>query len=544
MTLWIYPGTDPLYHQKYASSVVSVTGPNGPFSIDVSPENRRPDFPSRFCFNLLSAMTGSDSRFSLSQTSILEPVSIVVAGRPVTLDAKKVVERCYGTGCASGEGEWPLEDLSGAGEGVELIGSLIRSGVDVIIWPVLANASGIDLLNPDRMIWEAGGGSTYSIPTTTEHQTNDGSRRWKTSSYEWVIVYLDVETCIQLVRHINSQQGTYGGYVTQVEADGGLRDEVIDIDIILAHELAHARFVVERNLPPGTAEAEYYAFRSENRYRDSRLLRRAPRAEVISSKDPKYREGAPIVALCRGDLVLPWSTDYTPLEYFGLPQIPQVGTSANCLVAESHPDGRDGESLNELRRLRERFLIGSGWGKSFLEQFHHHYYKFSGTIAQELTLDQEMRGAIGFAISAPIINYLRMVAASPRLDDSDLANLPSSVRKFLEGIYGDMEAWLAPTTIGDNPASSSAEAAAIEIAIALRFRCRRPDSAAKYLDALSSRHLIPLKGSSDELLRARASMRTLLSTDTEIDRVLGIGSTRGEDIDQSRLGTGSEITPP
>lgn len=116
MILWIYRGTDPLYHQKYASSVVSVTGPDGPFSVDVSPENRRPDFPSRFCFNLFSAMTGSDSRFGLSQTSILEPVSIVVAGRPVTLDAEKVVERCYGTGCASGKGEWPLEDLSGAGE--------------------------------------------------------------------------------------------------------------------------------------------------------------------------------------------------------------------------------------------------------------------------------------------------------------------------------------------------------------------------------------------------------------------------------------------
>lgn len=543
MTLWIYPGTDPLYHQKYASSVVSVTGPDGPFSVDISPENLRPDFPSRLCFSLLEAMTGLDSRFSLSQTSMLEPVSIVVAGQSVTVNAKKVVERCYGTGCTSGEGEWPLEDLSGAGEGVELIGSLIRSGVDVIIWPVLASASGIDLLNPSKMIWEAGGGSTYSIPTIREHQTNDGSRRWKTSSHEWIIVYLDIESCIQLVRHRNSSEGIYGGYVTEVVADEGLREEVIDIDIILAHELAHARYVVEHNLPPGTVEGESQAFRSENRYRDWRVPRRAPRAQATSPKDPGFHEGAPIVALCRGERVLPWSKDYTPSYYLGIPKIPQVGTSASCLVAESHPDGRDGEVLNELRRLRERFLIGSGWGRNFLEQFHRHYYKFSGTIARELTLDQEMRGAIGFAISAPIINYLRMVAASPRLDDSDLANLPSSVREFLDSVYGDMEAWLAPTTIGENPDGASVEAAAIEIAIALRFRCRLPGSAAEYLDALSSKHVIPLKGSSDELLRAQASMRTLLSTDFEIDRVLGIGSTPGEGSEQGRLGTEGEIAP-
>lgn len=299
-----------------------------------------------------------------------------------------------------------------------------------------------------------------------------------------------------------------------IPLSNGLPDP-IPLHVALLHELAHAYAICteEYDGKPKPSDDQI-----EN---DARLLENYHRNEQREEPPLRQRETIGSVSACR----------------IALPDIPMTrtgggnggggGSGGDCLVAESHPDGRDSDTLNNLRSVRERFLLGSGWGRRFFEKFHAHYYGFSTTVAEKLRADPEMRDVVGFAIASPLINYFRMVAGSPRMTEEEVESLPPPVRDLLGGIYGDIQRWVNSAGIGEKLEHLGAEAAAIEIAIALRFRFRSSGVAREYLERLSSEGVIPLRGSGPELLRAEEAMRTLLASADEISQVFGRPTGRG-----------------
>lgn len=200
---------------------------------------------------------------------------------------------------------------------------------------------------------------------------------------------------------------------------------------------------------------------------------------------------------------------------------PEGVPAKRCLVAESYPDGKDSALLNELRALREEYLLRTRWGRSFFGGFHRYYYEFSTNVANRFNNDAAMRKSIGAAIAVPVINYLRIASRLPRFDMSELGNLPTPLREFLGMIATDLDAWTSGMNIGSDLGNVDCEAAAIEIAVALRFRHRTAKASAAYLDRLTVAQIIPLVGSQEELRAAAVAMKSLGATELELLRVLG-----------------------
>jgi hypothetical protein len=94
----------------------------------------------------------------------------------------------------------------------------------------------------------------------------------------------------------------------------------------------------------------------------------------------------------------------------------------------------------------------------------------------------------------------------------------------VSAIFRDLDAWLEDIDVGSTLREVSAEAAAIEVAVALRFRFRDARSRRAYLGGLADEGRIPLAGTDSELSSAASLMRALGATEEEVFRCIGHGS--------------------
>jgi hypothetical protein len=191
-----------------------------------------------------------------------------------------------------------------------------------------------------------------------------------------------------------------------------------------------------------------------------------------------------------------------------------------CLVAESHPAGRGAPALNQLRALRDVLRI-SPWGRSLFDRFHEYYYSFSDDVATRVQRDPAMRQSIGFAIAEPLINYLRMVTRLPRLDMKELDGLPPTVRAFLRSTLMDVHEWVGKVDVGEKLHGLAPLEAAVEMALALRFRFSDDGERRAYLERLVREGVLPLKGMEGELRSAFATLQMLGAAAEEIGIVFG-----------------------
>ena len=254
-------------------------------------------------------------------------------------------------------------------------------------------------------------------------------------------------------------QGCNGrGYWVEGNINNATEQVDMPTDVILFHELTHAKNLIGMSFSGGLASAETDAMAAENLYRAQRTPMLPLRTGVAG-----------------GCKVAP-------------PSQPQSGKGqtkppGGCFVATAALETEQTEKLEFLRAFRDEVLLSTRRGTEFFEAFYRYYYQVSPPIANALRTDSELRHLILTAFVLPLINYLKLAVAYPSTDLP--SGIPDDWKTFLQTLRADMEDWgrRAMPPLKEFPADYAPEDVQDDIEFVMHYILRSPESKAAY-DAL------------------------------------------------------------
>ena len=235
-------------------------------------------------------------------------------------------------------------------------------------------------------------------------------------------------------------------------------------DVILFHQLTHARNLIAMSFSNGLASAEADALVAENQYRAQRNPALPQRTGVSGGCKPAPPKQPPAFS-GKG----------------------QSKPSGGCFVATAALESEHDEKLDFLRTFRDRVLRSTRRGADYFDAFYRYYYQVSPPIANSLRADSELRHLMLTAFVLPLVNYLKLAVAYPCT--ALPAGLPEDWRAFLEALRDDMEAWgrKVMPPLEAFPEDYAPEDVASDIDFVMRYILRSPESKAAYQAILDQR---------------------------------------------------------
>jgi hypothetical protein len=180
---------------------------------------------------------------------------------------------------------------------------------------------------------------------------------------------------------------------------------------------------------------------------------------------------------------------------------------SGCFIATAAYGSALAPEVQFLRELRDNVLRRTGWGSRFFEEYWRRYYEFSPGVAAQMDQDPEFRRIIRWSVVTPMINYLKWTATRPR--EWNFEGLDPELRRFLEQIKRDMDAWLDEIQVPESFEGTGNDMTIAELNIALDFVLKGKPAAAVYLPRLVEKGVLPLRFSRcaearllEQLLRA------------------------------------------
>jgi hypothetical protein len=255
--------------------------------------------------------------------------------------------------------------------------------------------------------------------------------------------------------------------------------------VILFHELAHSLYPYSAD----TASIELLAIADENRLRAEQGL--PLRADIRGG----CRTDAQTQGLCS-----PTSSDSGSDAGGTSSGGGGGGGMIRCFVASAATGGPRSVEVRQLRRFREGVLMPTRWGRAFFEDFYEKYYSFAPDIAGRMTVDEEFRDVIGWALVDPLLNHLRLVVTLPEIE-SELEDVKADL-PFLKSYLKTIDTWLSRVPPPITFWNQSAVTAAWEIGTFFRYLMREDNARTEYLQELTDLGELPLQRPLAELRKA------------------------------------------
>lgn len=203
------------------------------------------------------------------------------------------------------------------------------------------------------------------------------------------------------------------------------------------------------------------------------------------------------------------------------------GPGTGCLIATAALGGPEAPPVQELRELRDQLLRRTRWASRFLKSFERHYYSFSPAVAEAMMENEDMREVLGFSLVTPLLNYLHLVVRRPPLESTSLESADPTLKKYIEQMWDDMDAWLSKIPIPESYSELPGEDAAIEIALMLKLKLRSRSERLAYLARLIENGQLPLAITSDRVSEVRHILHSLGVANSEADQIVGEASGEG-----------------
>lgn len=172
-------------------------------------------------------------------------------------------------------------------------------------------------------------------------------------------------------------------------------------------------------------------------------------------------------------------------------------TGSVCFIATAVTGGPLSPEVELLRGLRDNVLMKTTTGRRMFEEFYREYYKFSPSIVSIIHSNPEFKEALRWSIVDPLINYFRLVIMRPDWKPEDIESIPNHIRDYFLLVNNEMDAWLSRVPLPSNFDLESPEAAAMELAVILKFVLKTPEKKLSYLEKLHQQNIIPFKSISE-----------------------------------------------
>lgn len=190
----------------------------------------------------------------------------------------------------------------------------------------------------------------------------------------------------------------------------------------------------------------------------------------------------------------------------------------DCFIATAAYGSPTAPEVELLRRFRDDVLRKTRYGDDFFETYWEQYYRLSPTIVDMMRGSPELQETVRWSLVEPIVEYLRIALDFP---DAPLDGVPEPWDTFLGQLRDMLESWagnISPPSALDELAPT---AAAEELAIALRYLFRHPESRQAFLRRLLGEGELPLEVSGDEQGEVEAILRAHSRSQAEIDLIIG-----------------------
>jgi hypothetical protein len=189
----------------------------------------------------------------------------------------------------------------------------------------------------------------------------------------------------------------------------------------------------------------------------------------------------------------------------------------HCFVATAAYGSSLAPEVAFLRRFREETLLPTRVGRAFFDAFHAQYYRFSPAVVALMRQDPEARDLIRRTLVTPLVRYLELAVRFP---NAPLDGVPEPWRAFLAETRDGLADWTSMLPLPGGFADLPSQAAADELAIALRYLLRTARARQSYLDRLERDGDIPLASLPAEREALGQRLRAAGVADADIVRIL------------------------
>ena len=180
------------------------------------------------------------------------------------------------------------------------------------------------------------------------------------------------------------------------------------------------------------------------------------------------------------------------------------------LSPQLHMDHRLNQRFNCYGAFRDSVLIPTRAGRGFFDLFYSKYYSISPGVAHAMMADETLRHVLGWALVRPWVTYYRWFLEFP---EKSLDGVQEPWATFLRQVRDDFEHWASVLSAPTDLNTLSAEAAAEELALLLRYALRTPSSILQGLIPVVD--LPPLRAREGD--RQRKTLRRVLVDRADLD---------------------------
>jgi hypothetical protein len=189
-----------------------------------------------------------------------------------------------------------------------------------------------------------------------------------------------------------------------------------------------------------------------------------------------------------------------------------------CFIATAAYGSPLEPEVQLLRRFKDDVLMKTRAGARFFENFYRPYERVSPAIVEIMEQDPQIRALVRWIVVTPVVSQLELLLRFP---DAPLDGVPEPWRQFLGETRTGLETWARAIEFPDDFEGLTADAAAEEIEIVLRYLVRTEATRGTYLDHLAERGQIPLHGELGNLEAIARRLHAAGRSAAEVARIVG-----------------------